>query len=253
MTAMALVRRQRHSVDDLDDAVLGHAIRDHNPRKAVHLDRGKAKDAGNIHADVSITKQRGQVVMLGLALVDWRLLLLAVRLIVKGISVERRVGRNVVLENGLQILAAPVSVEEEGVRPGPQPVEGLIGGDEDRAALEVDAVDELDKFRLLVRKQQRREAVREERDDAADVWGRNQDVIDSVDDAVLSCLYKLERRQMKGVSQSILQLCCTQQLVNLYEYEARQTGWLLIAGLCSAWGERQRGGQLTMSAAITLL
>jgi hypothetical protein len=67
-------------------------------------------------------------------------------------------------------------------------VEGLIGGNKDGAALEIDAVDELDKVRLLVRKQQRREAVGEERDDAADVWGRNQDVIDSVDDAVLSCL-----------------------------------------------------------------
>lgn len=189
MAAMALVRRQRHSVHDLDDAVLGHAIGDDNPRKAVHLDRGKAENAGNVHTDVSLAQQRGQVVVLGPALMDWRvLLLLAVRLIVERISVERRVGRNVVLENGLQVLATPVSVEEEGVCPGAQPVEGLIGGNKDGAALEIDAVDELDKVRLLVRKQQRREAVGEERDDAADVWGRNQDVIDSVDDAVLSCL-----------------------------------------------------------------
>lgn len=101
MTPVALARRQRHSVDNLDDAVLGHAIRNHNPRKAVDLDRGKAKDAGNVHTDVSIAQQCRQVVMLAPALMDWRFLLLAVRLIVERISIERRVGRNIVLENGL--------------------------------------------------------------------------------------------------------------------------------------------------------
>lgn len=40
-------------------------------------------------------------------------------------------------------------------------MKGLISGDEDSAALEVDAVDKFDKVRLLVRKQQRRETVGE--------------------------------------------------------------------------------------------
>lgn len=84
---------------------------------------------------------------------------------------------------------ALVGVEEKGVCPGPQPVKSLIGGDKDGAALEVDAVNLLDKVRLLIGKQQGREPVREQSDDSTDKRGRHQDVIDGMDNAVLGCLF----------------------------------------------------------------
>lgn len=63
--AMAFVRRERNSIDDLNDAVLGYAVGHNHSRKAIHFDRGETKNAGNVNTDVSIAKQRRQVVVLG--------------------------------------------------------------------------------------------------------------------------------------------------------------------------------------------
>lgn len=98
---MAFVRGERNSVDNLDDAVLGHTVGNNHSRIAIHLDGGKPKNAGNVDADVCVAEQRGQVVVLARQLLNWLLLLLRISLVVKGIGVERSVGHNVILENGL--------------------------------------------------------------------------------------------------------------------------------------------------------
>lgn len=98
---MALVRRERNSVDDMDDAVLGHTVGNNHSRIAIHLDGGKPKNAGNVDTDVCVAEQRGQVVVLARKLLNWLLLLLRLSLVVERIGVECSVGHNVILENGL--------------------------------------------------------------------------------------------------------------------------------------------------------
>jgi len=154
MVAMAFVWGDRNSVDNLDNTILAHAVGHNHAGKAIHLDRGKAKNAGNINADVRITKQGWQIKGLVRQWFNLGFLVLVVSLIVECISVQCGVGHNVVLENGLEILATLASVEQKGVGSWAQPTKGSVGGDEDGATLQVDAMDKLDKVGLFIGQQQ---------------------------------------------------------------------------------------------------
>lgn len=160
---------------------------------AVGFDRRDRPPANNGYPDAGVAEKRGEVVVRPLQPLCFGAVS-AAGLVVVGIAVQRRVGRDVVLEQRGEVLAPSLGVEEEGVGLEPEALEGAVGWCENRAADQLDVVDVLDKVCLFVRQQKRRELAREERDQPAGRRWRDQDVVDSVDEAV-GGLLNIEGRQ----------------------------------------------------------
>lgn len=151
---LVLVLRDQYPVQDLDDAVLGHPVPHRDVGEAIDADGREAPESRNVDTDARLTQEGAEVVVLPAAR-SVGLVVLA-RLVVERIAVERRVGRDVVLEKRLEVLLALLRVEEERVRAGAEAPEGVVAGSEDGAARHLDSVDELHKVCLFVREKQRR-------------------------------------------------------------------------------------------------
>lgn len=189
LRAAPFTRRHQHLVEHLDDAVLGNAVSDGNVRKAVDADGRQAAEADDVDGNVSVAEQRRELVVAPLQPLGSGLLPVRVRLVVVRVGVQGGVGDDVVLEQGTQVFVARLGVEEEGVCPDAQPLEGVVAGGQDGAANQVDAADVLDKVGFFIREQQRRELGREEGEGPPGPQGGDEDVVDGVDDAIRRFLH----------------------------------------------------------------
>lgn len=170
-----LVRRQWKSVNLVDDAVLGNAIVNGNIDEAIDSDEFEAPSSGDIDSNGGIIKESREILMaLGLF----------VSLIENKVAVDSDIRHEVVLQNGSQVLVAFLGVEKERIRLDSERSEGLVGRRKHGSANHLLAMDKLDKVGLLVRKKKCREARGQEGQYHTDEWGRDEDVVDGMDDAV---------------------------------------------------------------------
>lgn len=128
-----LLRRDDDAANDVDDAILDSAIGHTDALEAVDTDIDQAAEASNVDGEIAVLEQCRQIdVELALGDVADLSVGAAARLVV-GVRVERLVGDDVVLEQGLEVFLA-VLAEEEGVDLRAEALEGEVGGSEDGAA-----------------------------------------------------------------------------------------------------------------------
>lgn len=176
---MGCPRRDQDIARDLYDAVLRDAVLHDNVRVAIDTDVDEAAIADDINTEAPIIQQGREIHMERPPAAGVRGRLLAV----VRVRVQRLVGDDMVLHQRLEVLAA-VLAEQKGVDARPELAEGEVAGREERAARVVRLGDVVGQAGLRERELERGELAGEERDDGEGRGGREEDVVDAVDDAV---------------------------------------------------------------------
>lgn len=184
------MRREDNLVHNVKHSVATHSVVELDTGETVNVDDTEAQNLGDIHADRCARQEGVKAVML------LRQVCVSAggvsSLVVKCVAIYCRVGRDGVLENGVQVFFALFCIEKESIRFSPQGLEGIVARSEKGAALDVLAVDKLDKIGLLVGQEKCREVGREEGEDEANRWRWHKYVTNSVDNTVGSFLERGE-------------------------------------------------------------